>query len=127
MENPKRSLETGWLRAVGDRSHRQQFRDHFYDSGQLVVISADGTTLKAYEADAGGGKLRGRMMVRRMARVVPTSRLSGPWEPGPIVGRIVHLDKDGKLAEVANDLHYANGIVIGPDGRLCVNNPKQVA
>ena len=90
-----------------------------YDSGQLVVISADGTILKAYEADAGGGKLQGPNDGAPDGKGGAYFTLSGPWEPGPIVGRLVHLDKDGKLAqEVANDLHYANGIVIGPDGRL---------
>ena len=50
--------------------------------------------------------------------------LSGPWESGPIVGRVVHLTVGGKLVEVANDLHYANGITRGPDGRLYVNESE---
>jgi len=44
--------------------------------------------------------------------------LSGPWESGPIVGRIVHLTADGTLNEVADDLHSANGITKGADGML---------
>lgn len=28
------------------------------------------------------------------------------------MGRIVHLDRDGNLTEVANDLNYANGIAM---------------
>jgi gluconolactonase len=81
-----------------------------YDSGQLVVISADGKTVKAYDADAGGSKLQGPNDGAPDGKGGAYFTLSGPWESGPIVGRVVHLDKDGKLAEVANDLHYANGI-----------------
>ncbi len=40
------------------------------------------------------------------------------------MGRIVHLAADGSLTEVANDLHYANGVTQGPDGRLYVNESE---
>ena len=95
-----------------------------YDSGQLVVISADGKTLQSYDADAAGNKLQGPNDGAPDGKGGAYFTLSGPWEAGPIVGRVVHLDKDGKLTEVANDLHYANGIVIGPDGRLYVNESE---
>jgi len=95
-----------------------------YDSGQLVVISADGKTLKSYDADAAGNKLQGPNDGAPDGKGGAYFTLSGPWEAGPIVGRIVHLDKDGKLTEVANDLHYANGIAMGPDGRLYVNESE---
>lgn len=95
-----------------------------YDSGQLVVISVDGKTLKNYEADAAGLKLQGPNDGQPDGKGGAYFTLSGPWEPGPIVGRVVHLDKDGNLREVANDLHYANGIVMGSDGRLYVNESE---
>jgi sugar lactone lactonase YvrE len=95
-----------------------------YDSGQLVVISPDGKTLKSYDADAAGGKLQGPNDGAPDGQGGAYFTLSGPWESGPIVGRVVHLDKDGKLTEVANDLHYANGIVMGPDARLYVNESE---
>lgn len=95
-----------------------------YDSGQLVVISADGKTLKSYDVDAAGNKLQGPNDGAPDGKGGAYFTLSGPWEAGPIVGRVVHLDKDGKLTEVANDLHYANGIAMGPDGRLYVNESE---
>jgi sugar lactone lactonase YvrE len=95
-----------------------------YDSGQLVVISADGKTLKSYDADASGAKLQGPNDGAPDGKGGAYFTLSGPWEAGPIVGRIVHLSADGKLTEVANDLHYANGIALGPDGRLYVNESE---
>ena len=95
-----------------------------YDSGQIVVISADGKTLKSHDVDASGAKLQGPNDGAPDGKGGAYFTLSGPWEAGPIVGRIVHLSADGKLTEVANDLHYANGIALGPDGRLYVNESE---
>ncbi len=95
-----------------------------YDSGQLVVISADGKTLKSYDRDAAGAALQGPNDGAPDGKGGAYFTLSGPWEAGPIVGRVVHLAADGTLAEVANDLHYANGIVRGADGRLYVNESE---
>ncbi len=95
-----------------------------YDSGQLVVISADGKTLKSYDKDAAGAALQGPNDGAPDGSGGAYFTLSGPWEAGPIVGRVVHLAADGTLTEVANDLHYANGIVRGADGRLYVNESE---
>jgi sugar lactone lactonase YvrE len=95
-----------------------------YDSGQLVVISKDGKTLRSYDKDNAGGALLGPNDGTPDGNGGAYFTLSGPWEPGPIVGRVVHLTADGKLVEVANDLHYANGITRGPDGRLYINESE---
>jgi sugar lactone lactonase YvrE len=95
-----------------------------YDSGQLVVISAAGKTLKSYDKDDAGGKLQGPNDGAPDGHGGAYFTLSGPWEAGPIVGRVVHLSADGKLTGVADDLHYANGIVFGKDGRLYVNESE---
>ncbi len=95
-----------------------------YDSGQLVVISSDGKTLKSYDKDNTGGALVGPNDGTPDGNGGAWFTLSGPWESGPIVGRIVHLAGDGTLTELANDLHYANGIARGADGRLYVNESE---
>ena len=95
-----------------------------YDSGQLVVISKDGKTLKSHDKDAAGGALVGPNDGVPDGKGGAYLTLSGPWESGPIVGRIVHLAADGKITEIANDLHYANGIALGADGRLYVNESE---
>jgi sugar lactone lactonase YvrE len=95
-----------------------------YDSAQLVVISAEGKTLKTYDKDDAGGVLQGPNDGAPDGKGGAYFTLSGPWEAGPIVGRVVHLSADGKLTEAANDLHYANGIVFGKDGRLYVNESE---
>ncbi|MDB5522401.1 MAG: hypothetical protein JWM58_164 [Rhizobium sp.] len=95
-----------------------------YDSGQIVIISADGKTLKTYDKDAAGGKLQGPNDGAPDGKDGAYFTLSGPWESGPVVGRVMHLASDGTLREVADDLHYANGIVVGKDGRLYVNESE---
>jgi gluconolactonase len=95
-----------------------------YDSAQLVVISKDGKTLKSYSQDDAGGALTGANDGTPDGKGGAYFTLSGPWESGPIVGRVVHLTVEGKLIEVADDLHYANGITKGKDGRLYVNESE---
>jgi gluconolactonase len=95
-----------------------------YDSGQLVVISADGKTIASHDRDDAGAALQGPNDGTPDGVGGAYFTLSGPWESGPIVGRVVHLAADGKLTEVANDLHYANGITFGPDKRLYVNESE---
>ncbi len=95
-----------------------------YDSAQLVLISPTGETLRTYDKDASGMGLTGPNDGAPDGQGGAYVTLSGPWESGPIVGRIVHLTADGTLTPVADDLHYANGIVRGNDGRLYVNESE---
>jgi gluconolactonase len=95
-----------------------------YDSGQLVIISKDGKTLKSYGKDDADGALTGPNDGTPDGNGGAYFTLSGPWESGPIVGRVVHLTADGKLVEAADDLHYPNGITLGKDGRVYVNESE---
>lgn len=92
-----------------------------YDNGKLEVISREGKALATYDKDAEGQPLSGPNDGVPDGKGGAYFTLSGPWTPGPVLGRIVHLAADGTLTEAANDLNYANGIVIGADGRLYVN------
>ena len=43
---------------------------------------------------------------------------SGVFAPGaPATGAILHLAADGTLTRVARNIHYANGVVVSPDGK----------
>lgn len=95
-----------------------------YDAGQLVIISKDGKALKSYSQDDAGGALTGANDGTPDGNGGAYFTLSGPWESSPIAGRVVHLTADGKLIEAADDLHYANGITKGKDGRLYVNESE---
>ena len=96
-----------------------------YDSGEMVQISFEGKTMAAASKDSSGAALVGPN------DGVPDNKggiyftTSGPWESGPIVGRVLHMSADGAIRELANDLHYANGIALAPDGqRLFVNESE---
>ena len=102
----------------------QNFAVTCYDSGKLAVISKDGKDVASYDKDEGGAALVGPNDGTPDGKGGVYFTTSGPWESGPIVGRVLHLSADGKLAEAANDLHYANGIVFGPDQRLYVNESE---
>jgi sugar lactone lactonase YvrE len=91
-----------------------------YDSGRIEVIGRDGSTLASHDKDAGGQALVGPNDGAPDGKGGAYLTLSGPWTPGPVVGRVVHLAPDGTLRGVADDLNYANGVAIGADGRLYV-------
>src|SRR6185295_9523431 len=95
-----------------------------YDSGKLAVISKDGRDIASYDKDENGGALVGPNDGTPDGKGGVYFTASGPWEAGPIVGRVLHLSADGKLGEATNDLHYANGITFGPDKRLYVNESE---
>ena len=68
-----------------------------YDNGKLEVISRDGKTLASYDKDDAGQALQGPNDGVPDGKGGAYFTLSGPWTPGPVVGRIVHLTADGKL------------------------------
>lgn len=43
---------------------------------------------------------------------------SGVWDiAAPIDGKIFYLAPDGTITQVADDIHYSNGLALSPDGR----------
>jgi gluconolactonase len=96
-----------------------------YDNGTIARISKDGKTLAAYDKSAEGSVLQGPNDLTPDGKGGVYFTASGPWESGPIVGKVFHLATDGTIHEAANDLHYANGIVLSADGkRLFVNESE---
>jgi gluconolactonase len=96
-----------------------------YDSGEMVRISATGETIDTQAKDSSGAALVGPNDGTPDGKGGIYFTTSGPWESAPIVGRVLHMAPDGTIREVANDLHYANGIALAPDGqRLYVNESE---
>ena len=88
-----------------------------YDSGTIARVSAKGETIATYDKDADGGTLLGPNDLTLDGKGGAYFTASGPWESGPIVGHVYHIDANGKIVSVADDLHYANGIALSHDGK----------
>lgn len=96
-----------------------------YDNGTIARVSRDGKTVATYDKDSKGDKLQGPNDITSDGKGGVFFTASGPWEAGPIVGKVYHLTADGTIALVADDLHYANGIALSADGkRLYVNESE---
>ena len=88
-----------------------------YDCGTIARISPDGKLVTEYAHDDKGQAFQGPndFTVDKKGGVYFTA--SGPWESDPIVGKIFYLAPQGGIREVANDLHYANGLALSNDGK----------
>lgn len=96
-----------------------------YDNGTVARISRDGADVATYDADDRGDTLQGPNDFSPDGTGGVWMTASGPWESGPIVGKVYHLSPEGTLRMVADDLHYANGVAQAPDGsRLFVNESE---
>jgi gluconolactonase len=96
-----------------------------YDNGTIVRVSRAGKTVATYDKDSAGNPLTGPNDITADGKGGVFFTASGPWESGPIVGKVYHMAGDGSITEVANDLHYANGVALSADGkRLFVNESE---
>ncbi len=114
-----------WSRKGSGPSAIGTFGDRFivacFASNELAIVGRDGITLKIIDKDETGGALVGPNDIACDGEGGVYLTLSGPWEPGPIIGRVMHLTFDGRIREVANDIHFANGLACNRDGsRLLV-------
>lgn len=92
-----------------------------FASNAVAIIAPDGRTLKILDKDQDGRPLLGPNDITPDGKGGAYLTLSGPWEPGPIIGRVMHLSVEGQIREVADDLHFANGLARNSDGsRLLV-------
>ncbi len=98
-----------------------------YDSGTIARVSAAGETLANYDADTAGGALQGPNDIVLDGKGGAYFTASGPWESAPIVGKVFHIDGDGSIAALADDLHYANGIELSADGTILYVNESEAA
>lgn len=96
-----------------------------YDNGTITRVSKGGKVVAVHDKAADGSAFVGPNDLTADGKGGAYFTASGPWEAAPIVGKVYHIDADGTIEEVANDLHYANGITLGADGkRLYVNESE---
>lgn len=88
-----------------------------YDGNSLSVISRDGKLVKSYDKASNGDTIQGPNDIASDGKGGVYVTASGPWETAPIVGKVFHVTADGTITEVANDIHYANGVTLTPDGK----------
>ena len=89
-----------------------------YDANEIVKISETGKTLARYKAAKNGQQFVGPndFAVDKNGGIFFTA--SGPWESAPIVGKIFYIDPSEIISEVADDIHYANGLALSNDGKM---------
>lgn len=96
-----------------------------YDNGTIARVGKDGKTVATYDKASDGSTLLGPNDLTADGKGGVFFTASGPWEAGPIVGKVYHLAPDGTIRVLADDLHYANGIALAADGkRLMVNESE---
>lgn len=93
------------------------------DPGAIMELDMNGKQLRRWDADSNGNKFVGGINdVVVTANGAAYATVFGPYGNPPIptgvIGRILYLAPDAeKWIEVANDLNYANGIGVSPDGK----------
>ena len=89
-----------------------------YEANQLVELRPDGAVGERHHHDQNGEVLLGP----NDFAPAPDGRLfftaSGVWDPdAPVEGRVLAREQDGTIRPLAEDVHYANGLTLSPDGQ----------
>jgi sugar lactone lactonase YvrE len=124
-----KALATLWEQPGCGPSAVQRFGEGFlvtcYDNGTIAIVSADGKSARAIDKDSDGKALIGPNDIALDGRGGAYVSASGPWESGPIVGKIYHVTADGTARAVADDLHYPNGMAISAEGTTLFANESE--
>ncbi len=85
----------------------------------VARISRDGALIEIIDRDSEGQPFADPNAAGSDGRGGVYFSSSGVFSPGArATGAILHLAADGTLTRVARDIHYANGVVLSPDGAL---------
>lgn len=88
-----------------------------YDTNELVEISPEWETLAGFAEDEAGAPLVGPNDAVADAEGGVYFSASGIWDiAAPIAGRIFYMAPNDTITEVADDIHYANGVALSPGG-----------
>ena len=93
------------------------------DPGTILELDMTGKQLRRWDADSNGNKFAGGINdIVVTANGGAYATVFGPYADPPIptfvIGKILYLAPGSeKWVEVANDLNYANGIGVSPDGK----------
>src|SRR5213079_817330 len=93
------------------------------DPGAILELDMNGKQLRRWDADSNGRKFEGGINdIVVTANGGAYATVFGPYAdppiPGLVIGKILYLAPGSeKWVDVANDLNYANGIGVSPDGK----------
>jgi gluconolactonase len=93
------------------------------DPGAILELDMTGKQLRRWDTDSNGNKLVGGINdIVVTANGGAYATLFGPYPdppiPAAVIGKILYLAPGSeKWVEVANDLNYANGVGVSPDGK----------
>lgn len=120
---------TLWKEPGSGANAVQRFGEGFivaaYDSGKIVLLDKAGKTAKVIDKDDAGKPLQGPNDIALDGKGGAYVTLSGPWETPPIVGKVIHIAADGTPKVLAENIHYANGIVLSRDGKTLYVNESE--
>jgi len=90
-----------------------------YDANSLVEIDERGKDVRTYDRDSGGKRFTGPNDFTPDGSGGIYFSASGVYDlKAPITGAVLHLSADGRtLVELANTIHYSNGLTLSKDGR----------
>lgn len=90
-----------------------------YDSNSLVELDAQGRPVRRWDRDSAGRPFTGPNDFAVDAHGGVYVSASGVYDTAaPITGAVLYLSADGQtLREVANTIHYPNGLTMSHDGR----------
>jgi gluconolactonase len=89
-----------------------------YDDNSLVELDAAGKQIRALRTDTSGKSFAGPNDFAADGRGGMYFSASGTYDvKAPITGAVLHMSADGSITEVANTIHYANGLTLARDGQ----------
>jgi sugar lactone lactonase YvrE len=118
-----KSAVTYWSKPHCGASGLIAFGDHHllvacYDMNSLVELDGNGREVRTIDSDSHGKPFIGPNDFAPDGKGGVYFSASGVYDlDAPITGAVLHLSADGKtVVEVADTIHYANGLTLTPDG-----------
>lgn len=114
---------TFWHRDACGPSGLIEFHDNWliacYDDNSIVEIDASGKQVRVSHSDSRGRPFTGPNDFAADGHGGVYFSASGVYDiNAPIIGSVLHIATDGKvISEVANTLHYPNGLTLARDGQ----------
>ena len=86
---------------------------------RLAIITTAGETVRIIDRDANGQPFMDPNASINDTKGGVYISSSGTFSPtAPSEGAVLYLDARGKLSRLAEGIHYSNGVVLSPDGRV---------